>query len=143
MATSRKSAPAENTPETPAEGAPAGDNTPETPAEGATAAASGTPTETRLDDNVTEPSTVAPGDAPADTTDPAEIATTVTPNPSAQAIAEGTVNGAVKVDQPARAKSTKAPKHRFEEYDATKPDGSVVRVRRNIDTGESELVDAK
>lgn len=142
MATSRKSAPAENTPETPDEGAAAGDNTPETPAEGAPAN-SGTPTETRLDDNVTEPSTVAPGDAPADTTDPTEVASTVTPNPSAQAIAEGTVNGAIKVDQPARAKSTKAPKHRFEEYDATKPDGSVVRVRRNIDTGESELVEAK
>ncbi|WP_295821562.1 hypothetical protein [uncultured Microbacterium sp.] len=131
--TARKAAPAANTPAEPAT---------ETPADGATAAESGTPTETRLDDNVTEPSTVAPGDAPADTTDPTEIATTVTPNPSAQAIAEGTVNGAIKVDKPAAAKSTKT-KHRFEEYNATKPDGTVVRVRRNIDTGESALVDAE
>jgi hypothetical protein len=128
MATSRKSAPAENTPETPAEDAPAG--------------SSGIPTETRLDDNVTEPSTVAPGDAPADTTDPTEMASTVTPSPSAQAIAEGTVNGAIKVGTTS-APSVDESEHRFEEYDATKPDGEVVRVRRNIETGTSEIVDAK
>ena len=32
------------------------------------------------------------------------------------------------------------PAHRIEEYDATRPDGSVVRVRHNIDTGETVIV---
>lgn len=29
--------------------------------------------------------------------------------------------------------------HRCEEFDATRPDGTVVRVRRNIDTGEQSV----
>ena len=29
--------------------------------------------------------------------------------------------------------------HRFEEFDAVRPDGTVVRVRRNIDTGEQNV----
>ncbi|WP_066038662.1 hypothetical protein [Herbiconiux solani] len=98
-----------------------------------------TPTETRLDDNVTEPSTVAPGDAPADTTDPTEIASTVIPQPSQEALKQGTVNGVLPVKQAEKPKrDTK--KDRFEEYDATKPDGTVVRIRRNIETGESSVV---
>jgi hypothetical protein len=98
------------------------------------------PTVTRLDDNVTEPSTVAPGDAPADTTDPTEQSSTVTPTPSQEAIAAGTVNGAIKIETPAKPKrDTK--KDRHEEYDATRPDGTVVRIRRNIETGESSIVE--
>ena len=38
-------------------------------------------------------------------------------------------------------KAPKEPKYRFEEFDATKPDGTVVRVRRNIDTGEQSVTE--
>ena len=38
-------------------------------------------------------------------------------------------------------KRTKEPKHRFEEFDATRPDGQVVHIRRNIDTGEQEVTE--
>lgn len=96
------------------------------------------PTETKLDDNVTEPSTVAPGDAPHDTTDPTEHASTVTPQPSAQALKEGTVNGTLKLDGPPVAES--GDEDRIEEYDAVKPDGTVVRIRHNIDKATTEIV---
>lgn len=98
---------------------------------------SGEVKETRLDDNVTEPSTVAPGDAPADTTDPTERATSVTPAPSDQALKEGTVNAVRKL--PATTAERDASKDRWEEYDATRPDGTVVRVRHNLDTGETSV----
>ena len=32
------------------------------------------------------------------------------------------------------------PSDRFEEYDAVKPDGGVVHIRRNIETGATEIV---
>jgi hypothetical protein len=94
--------------------------------------------ETKLDDNVTEPSTVQPGDAPADTTDPTEEASTVIPQPSAEALKQGTVNAVLPVTRDKKTGSKG--KDRVEEYDAVKPDGSTVRVRRNIETGESEIV---
>lgn len=106
----------------------------------AKAATDAAPNETRLDDNVTEPSTVAPGDAPADTTDPAEHASTVTPQPSADALKEGTVNGALPVDAPDASDAVPAKDHRIEEYDAIKPDGTKVRVKHNIDLGTTEIV---
>jgi hypothetical protein len=93
--------------------------------------------ETKLDDNVTEPSTVQPGDAPADTTDPTEEASTVIPQPSAAALKEGTVNGVLPIT---REKKSAKGKDRFEEYDAVKPDGSTVRIKRNIETGATEIV---
>lgn len=39
--------------------------------------------------------------------------------------------------------ATKAekPEHRFEEFEATKPDGTVVHIRRNIDTGEQDVTE--
>lgn len=43
--------------------------------------------------------------------------------------------------KPATTKAPKEPKYRFEEFDATKPDGTVVRVRRNIDTGEQSVTE--
>lgn len=94
--------------------------------------------ETKLDDNVTEPSAVQPGDAPADTVDPTEEASTVIPQPSADALKEGTVNAVLPVTRDKKAAS-KA-KDRIEEYDAVKPDGSVVRIKRNIETGATEIV---
>lgn len=96
---------------------------------------------TTLDSDVTKPSVTAPGDGPADTTDPTEIASTVTPNPGPEAFAAGTVNSVVKVGQiGAKAAERDSSEDRFEEYDAVKPSGEVVRVRRNIETGVSEIV---
>ena len=57
--------------------------------------ASSTPKETTLDEDVTTPSTTAPGDGPADTTDPKETAHSVPARPGAEAIKVGTVNAVV------------------------------------------------
>lgn len=104
---------------------------------------------TRLDDYNDKPSTVQPGDAPADTKDPAERATTVGGDKLAAALAgHQTVNAAVPVDPDkfkaglaissamADGQSGEGGEGRWEEYNATRPDGSVARVRRNLDTGE-------
>lgn len=92
---------------------------------------------TTLDSDITKPSVTAPGDGPADTTDPTERASTVTPNPGPEALKVGTVN-AVKplpeVEEPAREGED-----RTEEYDMVGPDGETVRVVRNIETGESRI----
>jgi hypothetical protein len=94
---------------------------------------------TTLDNDATRPSVTAPGDGPADTTDPSEQATSVTPNPGAEAIAAGTVN-AVKPAPKRKAAAKSAGSERFEEFEATKPNGDVVTVRRNIETGESRVL---
>lgn len=93
---------------------------------------------TTLDSDVTKPSVTAPGDGPADTTDPTERATSVTPQPGDEAVAVGTVNAVKplpKVEEPAREG-----KDRTEKYEAVKPDGSTVTVERNLETGESKIV---
>jgi len=97
------------------------------------------PDETRLDSDVTKPSTTAPGDGPADTTDPTERASTVGGD-KAKAAAEGhlTVNAAVPVDSPAPAEAGEKD-HRVETYEATRPDGSTVKIKHNLDTGETSL----
>lgn len=93
---------------------------------------------TTLDSDVTKPSVTAPGDGPADTTDPTEIASTVTPDPGPEAVEAGTVNAVVKVGETTdKKRDTKS--DRFEEYDAVKPDGTVVHIKRNIETGESKI----
>lgn len=97
-----------------------------------------TPTETRLDEDVTKPSTTAPGDGPADTTDPTEVAHSVTPQPSAEAIKVGTVNAVVPGEKVEPAKVDES-KHRVEKYEAVKPDGTKVTVTHNIDTGETSV----
>lgn len=91
---------------------------------------------TTLDSDITKPSVTAPGDGPADTTDPTERASTVTPNPGPEALAVGTVNAVKplsKVEEP-----TREGEDRTEEYDVVGPDGETVRVVRNIETGESK-----
>jgi len=91
---------------------------------------------TTLDSDTTKPSVTAPGDGPADTTDPTERASTVTPNPGAEALKVGTVNAVKplpKVEAPAPSGEA-----RTEEYDVVAPDGETVRVVRNIETGESK-----
>ena len=119
------------------------------------AAATANPEETRLDEHVDAPSTTAPGDGPADTTDPTERASTVEPDKAAAAQAGHlTVNAVVPIDtekQLAGVAISKAAAaeadgdrdgngHRIEEYPATRPDGTEVRVRHNLDTGETELI---
>ncbi|WP_045746394.1 hypothetical protein [Actinoplanes rectilineatus] len=109
------------------------------------------PEQTRLDEHTDAPSTTAPGDGPADTTDPTERASTVEPDKTTAAAAGHlTVNAAVPVDpdrQLAGVAISKATggedddrEDRIEEYDATRPDGSTVRVRHNLETGDTELV---
>ncbi len=95
------------------------------------------PGTTTLDTDVTKPSVTAPGDGPADTTDPTETAHSVQPNPGPEAIKAGTVN-AVKPG-PKRSQSKASGKPRTETYTATRPDGTEVKVTRNIETGESSV----
>ncbi|GAA2971280.1 hypothetical protein [Streptomyces enissocaesilis] len=98
------------------------------------------PSETRLDEHTDAPSTTAPGDGPADTTDPAERASSATPDKGAAAQAgHGTVNAVVPV--PKKAATRRQGKDRMETYTALRPDGEEVTVERNIETGESSVKD--
>lgn len=97
-----------------------------------------TPTETRLNEDVDKPSTTAPGDGPADTTDPEERATSVTPDKAAAAkTGHGTVNAVAPL--PKRTSTPRKGKDRTETYTAVRPDGTEVTVERNIETGESSV----
>jgi hypothetical protein len=92
---------------------------------------------TTLDSDVTKPSVTAPGDGPADTTDPNERATSVTPQPGEEALIVGTVN-AVK-PLPTVEEETTDREDRTETYEAVKPNGEKVTVTHNIDTGETTV----
>lgn len=94
---------------------------------------------TTLDSDVTKPSVTAPGDGAHDTTDPLERASTVTPQPSAATVASGvgTVNGQLPL--PPLPAAVKVTDPRLEEYDAVRPDGKVVRVQHNLETGETRI----
>jgi len=96
------------------------------------------PKETTLDEDVTTPSTTAPGDGPADTTDPKETAHSVPTRPGAEAIQAGTVN-AVIPGVPVDEVEVDEKDHRIETYEATKPDGTVVKVTHNLETGETSV----
>lgn len=98
---------------------------------------------TTLDSDITKPSVTAPGDGPADTTDPTERASTVTPQPSQEALQVGTVNAVLPVAKADKPDAAPESDHRIETYPATKPDGTVVTVTHNIDTGETSISDAK
>lgn len=104
----------------------------------ATSKSTSTPSETRLDEHLDKPSTTAPGDGPADTTDPDERATSATPDKGAAAQAgHGTVNAVLPL--PKKTAAARMGKDRTETYTAVKPDGSEVTVERNIETGESSV----
>lgn len=92
---------------------------------------------TTLDSDVTKPSVTAPGDGPADTTDPTEIAVSVTPQPGAEALAVGTVNAVKPVKRTVTERDNSS--DRTEKYKAVKPDGTEVTVTRNIETGETSV----
>lgn len=97
------------------------------------------PSETRLDSDVTKPSITAPGDGPADTTDPTERASTVGGDKAAAAAAGHlTVNAVVPV-APAPSTPVLKDNGRVEKYESVKPDGTKVTVTHNVDTGESSI----
>lgn len=108
---------------------------PEGDTQSAAAGTGGLPEETRLDTDVHAPATNAPGDAPADTTDPAERASTIVPQaPSEEALKAGTILGAVPVPAvEVTAQSTDGGEVRVEEYDDVTPTGEAVRVRHILD----------
>lgn len=101
---------------------------------------------TRTDDNVSRPSTVAPGDAPADTLDPTERVSTVPHTPGEEALRVGTVNAvlvnpslpdAATVAANLRGGVRAGQEDRIETYEATRPNGEKVTVTHNLDTGET------
>ncbi|OZF33194.1 hypothetical protein CH296_11200 [Rhodococcus sp. 14-2496-1d] len=94
---------------------------------------------TTLDTDFTKPSVTAPGDGPADTTDPLEHAQSVTPIPGAEALATGTVNAVVPSQRPLKPPRDES-KDRFEQYQTFAPNGTKVWVRRNLETGESVVL---
>ena len=98
-----------------------------------------TPKETKLDKDNTKPSTTAPGDGPADTTDPSERASSVTPQPGPEAIKVGTVNAVQPVPSEPQEPAVKKKDQRVEKYKAITPDGSEVMVTHNLDTGETSV----
>lgn len=91
------------------------------------------PKTTRLSDNLSAPQPTAPGDAPADTYDPKERATSAQSDKSAAAEAGyQTVNAVVKSgDIPTPAPTGT----RTETYEIPGPDGEPVTVTHNYDTG--------
>ncbi len=132
MATAKKTAASKDettkAPEAPANAAPVTPPEPE-----------GTGT-TTLDSHLDKPSETAPGDGPADTVDPTERASTVTPDKGAAAQAGHlTVNGVVKVGEHPATPAPAKKDQRVEKYKATKPDGTEVTVTHNIDTGETSV----
>lgn len=93
---------------------------------------------TRLSNDLTKPSPVEPGDAPYDTTDPTEFATTAMPDKAAAAKAGyGAVNAVVPLPQQERPqRDTK--NDRYEMYELIGPNGKPVKVTRNVETGETK-----
>lgn len=90
-----------------------------------------------VEGDVTAP---APGiHGPADTTDPTQIAHTVSPRPGKQALATGTVNAIVTHARVIPERDTS--NDRYETYPVQAPNGSTVIVRRNIETGVTEIVE--
>ena len=92
---------------------------------------------TTLDSDVTKPSVTAPGDGPADTTDPTERASSVTPQPGEEALKVGTVNAVIPLPKVEAEES--AGEARTETYEAIAPNGDKVTVVRDIETGESQV----
>lgn len=96
------------------------------------------PKTTRLSNDVTKPQPTAAGDAPADTYDPKERASSARPDKAAAAAAGHlTVNAVVPVDPI----PTPAPPvgGRTETYTAYNAQGEAVEVTRNVESGSSTV----
>jgi hypothetical protein len=96
---------------------------------------------TTLDNDISKPAQSEPGDGPADTTDPLERASTVVPRPGPEALRAGTVNSQLPLE-PIPAAAKRSGQARTEEYDAVDANGRAVRVKRNLETGESRIVES-
>lgn len=97
------------------------------------------PKTTRLSSNVAAPQPTAPGDAPADTYDPKERASSVRPDKAAAAAAgHQTVNAVAKVASVPDSTPTGS---RTETYTAAAPNGATKYVTHNYDTGETTVSD--
>lgn len=91
------------------------------------------PKTTRLSSDVTKPQPTDPGDAPADTYDPKERASSARPDKAAAAAAgHQTVNAVVKSGTVPDNTPTGT---RSETYTRVGPDGETVWVTHNYDTG--------
>jgi hypothetical protein len=95
--------------------------------------------ETRLNDDVSMPGFVAPGDGPYDTTDPTERATSVSPDKATAALKGfGVVNAVVPLP-PLPVQERDKSQDRIETYEVPGPDGKPVTVTHNIDSGETSV----
>jgi hypothetical protein len=96
---------------------------------------------TTLDADITKPAQTEPGDGPADTTDPLERASTVTPQPSPETIKSGagTVNGQLPLEPIPAPTTARRRDDRVEEYQATDANGKTVTIQRNVETGERRV----
>jgi|SRR5690625_2085034 len=96
------------------------------------------PKTTRLSDDVTKPQPTDPGDAPADTFDEKERATSVRADKAAAAAAgHETVNAVVPGD-PIEDVEPES-KGRTETYTVYDNDGKAVEVTRDLDTGATTV----
>lgn len=97
------------------------------------------PKTTRLSSDVTKPQPTSAGDAPADTWDEKERATSVRADKAAAA-AEGhqTVNAVVPTD-PIPTPEPPADGGRTETYTVYDAQGNAVEVTHNVDTGETSV----
>jgi hypothetical protein len=93
---------------------------------------------TTLDSDITKPSVTQPGDGPADTTDPTQRATSVASQPGEEAFKVGTVNAVQLL--PALPPPPPIENPRFEKYKTIAPNGDVVTMLHNLDTGETTIV---
>jgi hypothetical protein len=119
------------------------------PSEGGPAPVDAPKQQTRLDSDVSKPGNVAPGEAPYDTTDPYEIASSVSPDKGAAAAAGfGVVNAVQKLDripgsltpeEVAEWNGESGGEQRSETYQAVGPDGKIVTVKHNLETGETSV----
>ena len=92
------------------------------------------PKTTRLSADVTKPQPTAPGDAPADTYDPKERASSVTPDKAAAAKAgHQSVNAVVPVDPIESEEVTGGT--RTQTYTVHDETGKEVQVTHDLDTG--------
>lgn len=95
--------------------------------------------QTTLDSDITKPQVTEPGDAPFDTTDPTERASSVMPDFAAAAQAgHGVVNAVVPLPKREDNPDSEKKADRVETYHAQRPDGTWVKVTHNLDTGETD-----
>ncbi|MDN6567056.1 MAG: hypothetical protein L0K65_08415 [Actinomyces sp.] len=92
---------------------------------------------TRLSNDVTKPQPTGAGDAPADTLDKKELATSATPDKSAAAAAGYQAVNAVK--KAGTVPDTTPTGTRKETYTQFGADGKPIKVTHNYDTGTTEV----